>query len=61
MGIFRLESAGLIVPGPCCCGRSLCARGAILAPRRFFTERALGGVGRRAWHGTAGRERILVL
>jgi len=56
MGIFRYESAGLTVTGPCSCGRSLCTRGAALTPRHFFTERASeGGKPGIAWHGTAGQ------
>ena len=56
MGIFRYESAGLTVTGPCSCGRSLCTRGAALTPRHFFTERASEGAKPGiAWHGTAGQ------
>jgi hypothetical protein len=55
MGIFRDESAGLTVTGPCSCGGSLCTRGAALTPRHFFTARASeGGKPGMAWHSTAG-------
>ena len=48
MSIFRYESAGLTVTGPCSCSGSLCTRGAALTPRHFFAER---GVRRgEAWH-----------
>ena len=56
MGIFRYESVGLTVSGPCSCSGSLCTRGAALTPRHFFTKRA--SEGRKpgiAWHGTAGQ------
>jgi hypothetical protein len=43
MGVFRYVSAGLTVTGPCSYGGSLCARGAALTPRQFFTERASEG------------------
>jgi hypothetical protein len=58
MGIFRYESVGLTVTGPCSCGGSLCARGSIDA-EAFFTEMASGGgengitAGRRAYSGYA--------
>jgi hypothetical protein len=52
MGIFRYESAGLTVSGPCSCGGSLCSRGAALTPRHFHGE----GVGKgEAWHGMGHR------
>lgn len=49
MGIFRYESAGLTVIGPCSCGGSLCARGGRIDAEAFFTETASGGG--REWHG----------
>jgi hypothetical protein len=49
MGIFRYESAGLTVIGPCSSGGSLCARGGRIDAEAFFTETASGGG--REWHG----------
>jgi len=62
MGIFRHESVGSTVSGPCSCGGSLCVRGAALTARHLFTERALergslawraSTTGRRAYSGSA--------
>jgi len=59
IGIFRNESAGSTVSGPCSCGASPCTRRTALTPRRFdgedAREQGMAGVTRwgaeRFWEG----------
>ena len=59
IGIFRNESAGSTVSGPCSCGASPCTRRTALTPRRFdgedAREQGMAGVARWAaeqfWEG----------
>ena len=61
IGIFRNESAGSRVSGPCSCGGSPCTRRTALTPRRFdgedVREQGIAGVIRwaaeRFWEGSA--------